>query len=170
MVIGLASGVVAELLDGRLGYCLITPATGEIATVSVLVAAPWRPYLTLHAAQYASEKRIAMCTGIADILIVGIYAPHVGLLDMCGHVQWLIKAIKDIENTAAKQGASSIWISGDLNIRGLFPGTGRSPATGTSHAALSHTLGNLLKVQGLRPSAPVRHTVKAAPWTATTRT
>ena len=57
-----------------------------------------------------------MCSGVDGILIVGIYAPHVGLMDMSDHIQWLIKAITEIEETAVKQGQGGIWISGDLNI------------------------------------------------------
>ena len=97
IITGLPSGVVTDLLDGRLGYCLVTPATCETATVSVLVASPWRPYITLHEGTHAHEKRIALCSGIGGTLIVGIYAPHVGPMDTNEHTLWVLKALTMVE-------------------------------------------------------------------------
>ena len=151
VVTGIPSGVVADLLDGRLGYCLITPPSYEIATVTILVATPWGPHVRLHEELHGKERRLAACSGMDGTLIVGIYAPHVGRMDTGDHAQWLIKAITMIEETATQNNLHKIWICGDLNIRGLFPGDGAGPAQGSSHSILTRMLKSILEQYNLRP-------------------
>ena len=92
-----------------------------------------------------------MCSGIDQTLIVGIYAPHVWHMDTSERTLWLIAALTTVEEEAAAKGLQGIWISGDLHIRGLFPGEGRKATVGSSHATLSRTLRDLLRKQGLQP-------------------
>ena len=88
----LATAPIVELLDGRLGYVLVSQMNGAVASASMLVAAPWTHHITT-VEQETVGPRLVAGKGIDGTLYVGIYAPHVGMLNSQEHDEWYARAL-----------------------------------------------------------------------------
>ena len=132
-VTGLPAAVVQDVLDGRFGYAWVGDMHHHTRGVGLLVAVPWRR---------------VFCKLPGSTLGAGTYGPCVGAIPVEEHKDWITETVDIARVTAQKYGLRHVWLFGDLNMRGVVPGSSVPPVPGSSHANTSEFFRSVLREVG----------------------